>query len=230
MQCIILAGGFGTRLKSKIKNIPKPMADVNGRPFLDYVFNFLKRYRFTKIIISTYYKSSVIEEAYGDRVFNIPIVYSIDKNPLGSGGAIKVALNYVNDDNVIILNGDTFFDVDLKSLMTWQNSNNNDITLSLKEMKDFDRYGYVSTNARGHILSFNEKKYQSSGTIDGGVYIIKRKLFEKTKIENCFNFSDFIRNNLYRLKIGSLTFNNTFIDIGTPEDLFLAKSLLKTIN
>ena len=223
-----MAGGFGTRLKDKLKNIPKPMIPVNGRPFLDYVFELLKKNGINTVILSLYYKSNVIVQHYGDYFDDVKIKYSIDNAPLGTGGAIKKALTKVKTENVYIINGDTFFNINLKDLMNNQINNNNDITLSLKTMTDFDRYGFVNIQNNGRVIAFEEKKYQEIGHIDGGIYVIKKMLFKNRKTKNNFLFTDFINKNLGLLKIGSIIFDNEFIDIGTPEDLLSAPALLKT--
>jgi len=230
LEAIILAGGFGTRLKNKIKNIPKPMALVNNKPFLDYILNYLNSNGVTKIILSVYYKSDVIKQYYNDNTFynGIKITYSHDKAPLGTGGAIRAALTKSSNDNVFVINGDTYFDVDLHLLMDKHVKNNNDITLSLKPMSNFNRYGFVKTELDGNIIAFEEKKYQKYGKIDGGIYLINNNIFNSYKENKLFSFSDFIKNNLYNLKIGSVSFDGIFIDIGTPEDLAKAQKIFKS--
>ena len=227
MVAIILAGGFGTRLKNKIKDIPKPMISINGKPFLDYVFNQLIRNDITTVIVSIYYKGEIIVQRYGRSYKGLKIIYSIDNAPLGTGGAVREAIKKVNDNNVFIINGDTFFDINMNELMENHRAKNNDITLSLKRMKNFDRYGYVKTTYEGEIKSFEEKKYQSIGKIDGGIYVIKKGLFEHKKSNMFFLLTDYIKAHLIEQKIGSITFDSPFIDIGIPEDLEKAGELLK---
>jgi len=226
LVAIILAGGFGTRLKNKINNIPKPMIPINGKPFLDYVFDQLIRNGIKTVIMSIYYKSEIIVERYGAFFNSLEIIYSIDNAPLGTGGAVREALKKVNDKNVFVINGDTFFDINLNELMENHINDNNDITLSLKSMKNFDRYGYVKTTHTGEIKSFEEKKYQSTGKIDGGIYVIKKDLFNNKQSNDFFLLTDYIKSHLIKQKIGSITYDSTFIDIGTPEDLIKAESLL----
>lgn len=113
LQAIILAGGFGTRLKSVIQDLPKPMAPVNDKPFLEYIFKYLKKQGIKEVILSVFYKKEVIKEYFKDSFDSINIIYNEEKEPLGTGGSIKDALKFVNDE-VYVLNGDTFFDIDLK--------------------------------------------------------------------------------------------------------------------
>ena len=196
MTAIILAGGFGTRLDGVIKNLPKPMASINNKPFLSYILDQLDRYGFNLVIISVYYKSNFIIDTYGNRYKKLNIEYSIDEEPLGTGGAIKNALKYIKNKNVFIINGDTFFDVNFFELINIHKKNKNDVTIGLKRMKNFDRYGFVEISQKGQIISFQEKEFQSEGLIDGGIYVIKKKLFKNEEKLSPFSFTDYIKTNL----------------------------------
>jgi len=227
MEAIILAGGFGKRLQDKVVNAPKPMAPVNNRPFLDYLMEYLLKQDISKIFLSVYHKYEMIKSHYNNSYKTMEIYYSIDKDKLGTGGAIKNAISITNDDHVFIINGDTYFDVNLSELYKKHVLNQNDITLSLKPMQNFDRYGIVNTATNGQVLSLEEKQFRSFGTIDGGIYMIKRNLFKSINTQNQFSFNDFIRDNLNKLKVGSLCFDELFIDIGTPEDYEKAQKVLR---
>ncbi len=228
METILLAGGFGTRLKSLTKDIPKPMVDINGRPFLDYLIKYLEKNKIKKIIFSVFYKSESIIDYYGSSINGIEIIYSIDKGPLGTGGAILEALKICEEKHVLVINADTYFDVKIESLLGLHLKKQNDITLSLKPMKKFDKYGYVRTNKNGRVVGFEEKKFQENGEIDGGVYIINNNIFQGYKHEETFSFTDYIKNNLNQLKVGSIIFDDFFIDIGTLDDYSIAKNIFKS--
>ena len=177
MEAIILAGGFGKRLRSSVGDVPKPMASVNSRPFLDYLLGYLIENKVKSVIISVYYKYDIIKNHYGNNYKGMNISYSIDKEALGTGGAIKAALLKSNNKSIFIINGDSYFNVNLSYLCKIHNNNNNDITFSLKPMKNFDRYGFVKTDANGRVHSLKEKKYCDYGEIDGGVYLINKSIF-----------------------------------------------------
>ena len=113
MEAIVLAGGLGTRLRSVVSELPKPMAPVGDKPFLEYILKYLKKNGIDKVVLSVGYKWETIKEYFGDSFEDIELVYSIENEPLGTGGAIKQAMEYVSDVNVFIVNGDTFFDIDL---------------------------------------------------------------------------------------------------------------------
>ena len=203
------------------------MAPINNKPFLDYIFNYLNNQGVTHVILSVYYKSEVIKQHYNYSYNGIKITYSNDKIPLGTGGAIKAALMKSMNKNIIVINGDTYFEVALNKLMDTHINNNNDITLSLKPMSNFSRYGFVETENDGKVIQFKEKEYREHGNINGGICIIKNTVFNQYKSDESFLFSDFITDNLIRMKIGSVLFDKLFIDIGTPEDLSKAQRILK---
>jgi D-glycero-alpha-D-manno-heptose 1-phosphate guanylyltransferase len=226
MEAIILAGGFGKRLQNRVVNVPKPMAPINDRPFLDYLLDYLISNKIQNVIFSVYYKYNLIKNYYGNNYKGMTISYSIDKAELGTGGAVKDALSRANDDSIFVVNGDTYFDVNLSSLSKEHITKNNDITLSIKPMSNFDRYGFVETDSNGNVFSFEEKKYRDYGEIDGGIYLVNRSIFNSLESRKKFSFNNFIMNNLKNLKVGSLMCDELFIDIGTPEDYEKAHKVL----
>jgi len=229
MYAIVLAGGFGKRLKNTIGvDIPKPMATINERPFLDYLFDYLFEQNIKNVVLSVFYKHEIIKNYYGSNYKEINIFYSVDSEILGTGGAIKNALLMVNDEkNIYVINGDTYFDVDLKILFNEHVKSENDITFSLKQMKNFDRYGIVETDSSGLVLSLQDKQYRENGNIDGGIYLINKNVFNILENQIQFSFNDFISNNIDNFKMGSVLFDELFIDIGTPEDYEKAQKVLR---
>lgn len=211
---IILAGGFGTRLSTVVKDVPKPMAPINGKPFLHYIFKELQQQKIQKVILSVGYLKEIIQAYFKKEYIGIVIEYAIEEAPLGTGGGIKNAFNKIEND-AYILNGDTFFDIPLSALK----NTSADITIALKPMLQFDRYGTVEVDSTQRIISFNEKKYCEHGLINGGVYYFKKSLFEKIKTEDKFSFEKAIlEKHLLDLQIRGKIFDNYFIDIGIPED------------
>ncbi|MFN8267669.1 MAG: nucleotidyltransferase family protein [Chitinophagales bacterium] len=211
---IILAGGFGTRLSTVVKDVPKPMAPINGKPFLHYIFEELQQQQIQKVVISVGYLKEVIQAYFKTEYLGISIEYAIEEEPLGTGGGMKKAFEKIEND-AYILNGDTFFDIPLSALK----NTSSDISIALKPMFQFDRYGTVAVDAEHRVISFNEKKYCEHGLINGGVYYLKKALFEKIKTENKFSFEKAIlEKHLCDLTIRGVIFDNYFIDIGIPED------------
>ncbi|MGI7919199.1 nucleotidyltransferase family protein [Campylobacter jejuni] len=213
MQAIILCGGLGTRLKSVIKDIPKPMAPINDKPFLEFIFEYLKKQGIKEVILAVSYKYEVIKEYFKDEFLGIKIKYSIEKEPLGTGGAIKEALKIIKNE-AYVLNGDTFFGIDLSKLKL----NGSKICLALKQMNDFDRYGTVNVDGLGLVISFEEKVFKKQGLINGGIYLLDKDIFKDFALQEKFSFEEFLQENYIKLKTRAEIFDDYFIDIGVPSD------------
>lgn len=222
MEVIILAGGLGTRLRSVVCEVPKCMAPVARKPFLWYLLKYLTRYDVNRVILSVGYLREVIMDWIDENGKEFPFTfdYAAEEEPLGTGGGIKLALEKADDPYVVILNGDTFFDVNLDDLTRYHVTGGKAITLALKPMKDFNRYGTVDYDRQtGTILAFNEKKECKEGLINGGVYVIDRlaPIFEQLPTK--FSFETAVlepqctMNNLL-----GVVQDGYFIDIGIPED------------
>jgi len=227
MEAIVLAGGFGTRLKTVINGVPKPMAMVGDRPFLTFLLSYLKKQGIGRVILSTGYRHEVIEQYYGTKFDGIELVYSREEEPLGTGGAVKLALSMIdNAEKVFVMNGDTFFPIELMRLAAFHHSNDAEFSLALKSMQHFDRYGTVETR-HGKISNFQEKKYVEEGSINGGVYYINRTVFDRFQLPNRFSLEvDLMQKYAKELRIYGLHFEDYFIDIGIPEDYLRAQSEL----
>ena len=223
-EAIILAGGLGTRLRSVVKDIPKPMAKINNKPFLEYLFKYLSFHNVEHIILAVGYKSNTIKEYFENNFKNLSITYSEEKELLGTGGAIKQALEFTNSKDILILNGDTFFDIDLENFYKFHKSKNSKLTLALKEMYNFDRYGVIEINANYRITAFLEKKYRNKGLINGGFYLLNKKFFLSLNLPKKFSFEkDFIEKYFRDFNFYGIPFDSYFIDIGIPEDYERAK-------
>ena len=233
IPAIILAGGLGTRLRSVISDLPKPMAPVAGQPFLHYIFLYLQKQGITDVVLSVGYKSEVIKEFFGDKYAGINIRYAVENEPLGTGGGIRQAMSLIDSD-AYVLNGDTFFDVDLKDLYEFYTMRSSDIALALKRMHHFDRYGTVEIGNKDRVLQFQEKRYKAEGLINGGVYVINKNLFKKveeiedTILSQRFSFEkDILEKHLLPLHYQGKEFGGYFIDIGIPEDYERAQTDFK---
>lgn len=218
MEVIILAGGFGTRLRSIISNVPKPMAPINDKPFLWYIMEWLYKQNIKKVILCVSYKSEVIKDYFGDKYKEMEIVYSIEEVPLDTGGAIKKAFEKVNSEYIFIVNGDTFFDISIWKMFDHHLKTQSCMTIALKPMKDCDRYGTVVLS-NDRIVSFKEKEYKKHGNINGGIYITHRNLFNEFEMQKKFLFeNDFIIKHIASLKLMGFIADEYFIDIGIPQD------------
>ena len=217
-EAIVLAGGFGTRLRSMVDDIPKPMALIKNIPFLAYLLQQLQKYNFEKVVLAAGYKYEVIESYFGKSFRNLRLDYSIEEEPLGTGGAIFKAISLVNADYCFVLNGDTFFNVDLNSLEEKFLRTNSGLMVALKPMVNFDRYGSVETD-NVKIVSFKEKKFCKEGLINGGVYVVRKDWLEGRVTGKIFSFEkDVLEKAVYKDKISYYISDGYFIDIGIPED------------
>jgi D-glycero-alpha-D-manno-heptose 1-phosphate guanylyltransferase len=225
---IILAGGLGTRLRSVVNELPKCMAPVNGRPFIDNVIHYLLEYDVKHFIFSVGYKSEAIINHIQTNYPELHADFAIEASPLGTGGAIQLALSYVKEENTIIVNGDTIFEADLHTLSSVHLQNTPACTLALKPMKQFDRYGVVTIDDNFRVKGFQEKKYYEEGLINGGIYIVNKSAFLKYQFPEVFSFEkDFLEIYIRQEKIIGYPFDAFFIDIGIPEDYERAQTLLK---
>ncbi|WP_345972451.1 D-glycero-D-manno-heptose 1-phosphate guanosyltransferase [Sulfurimonas diazotrophicus] len=226
MEAIVLAGGLGTRLRSVVSELPKPMAPVGGKPFLEYIFQYLKKNGIERIVLSVGYKWESIRDYFGEEYEGMALIYSVEDEPLGTGGAIKKAFESVKSENVFIINGDTFFDVPLQTLNDQLNPDSK-LLLSLKRMHRFDRYGCVESDSTGKVTAFTEKGYRESGNINGGVYLASADLFESFDLDEKFSFEAFMEEYFDALGVRAVVFDGYFIDIGIPEDYSRAEDELK---
>ena len=221
MQAVILAGGKGTRLQSVVSDVPKPMAPVNERPFLEYIMQHLVKAGMRQVIMSVGYKYQCIVDYFQDEYRGMAVEYSIEEKPLGTGGAIKAALKKCTGDRVFVLNGDTFFDVDYHSMYRFSEETDAPLVMAVKEMQDFDRYGCVEV-AEEKIVGFREKKFCKNGFVNGGVYCISRNLLDDVE-SNVFSFEkDFLEKCCGELRVPVFPSQGYFIDIGVPEEYLKA--------
>jgi D-glycero-alpha-D-manno-heptose 1-phosphate guanylyltransferase len=217
---VILAGGLGTRLRSVVADLPKCMAPVNGRPFLQILIEKLRNQGQGRIILSTGYLSEAIEawvrESYPDPQISI----FREENPLGTGGAIRAAISLSNAADVLVCNGDTLFDIDVAALYAFHRKMGADCSVALKPMKHFDRYGRVDLGEDGWVKTFREKEFCNEGFINGGVYVIRREAFLKLDLPDKFSFEE---GYLSKYPIAGMVQDAYFIDIGIPEDFARAQ-------
>ena len=218
-QAIILAGGLGTRLRSAVPNLPKCMAPVAGRPFLHYVIKHCQSQGIEQFVFSLGYMHEAIEDFLQKELSTNQYQLSIEEEPLGTGGGIRLACTKAKEKTVLALNGDTLFKIKLNALSSLHEKSAADCTLSLKPMQQFDRYGVVVLEKDGAIKSFQEKKYYDSGLINGGIYALDRDHFLKEELPMKFSFEKDYLERLYkeRRMFGSVQ-DEYFIDIGIPDD------------
>ena len=218
-EAIVLAGGKGTRLRSVVADVPKPMAEVGDKPFLDHLLQKIISHGIERIVLSVGYKKEVIEDYFGNSFQGAEIVYAVEEEALGTGGAIKLALESCIDEQVFVFNGDTYLDLNLEAFATQHLESGKSISLALKEMNSPDRYGTVEVKY-SRITDFREKQTGvESGLINAGVYALKSSLMQNEVLPTVFSFeSEILEKKKDNWVIGAFTTNGFFVDIGVPED------------
>jgi D-glycero-alpha-D-manno-heptose 1-phosphate guanylyltransferase len=223
-EVIILAGGIGSRLKSVVPELPKCLADVAGRPFLAYVLDSLISFQYTHFVFSLGYKSEYIIDFIAQNYPDLHATFAVEDEPLFTGGAIRLSLESCTADDVLIINADTYFGFDLAAFMEMHVQTNADLSIALKYMERFDRYGVVKFDADKNIKSFEEKKFQEFGYINCGYIYIKKHLLLDYPVNFPFSFEkDFLFENIDQLKMKAFVSEGYFIDIGIPEDFKRAR-------
>ncbi|MDR0437282.1 MAG: nucleotidyltransferase family protein [Bacteroidales bacterium] len=225
-EAAILVGGLGTRLKSVVSDLPKPMADVAGRPFLAYVLDYCKDQNIQRVVLCAGYKHEVISDYFGQSYNGMELLYSIEDEPLGTGGALLKGLNLLSSPVIAFLNGDSICKVNILEMADFYNKNHADIVLAVKKMHNFDRYGSVVLE-QNRITKFEEKKPLDEGFINVGVMLINSEIVKKLAPTQKFSFEkDILENYTNSLNLLAFESQDYFIDIGIPEDYALAQTTL----
>lgn len=227
---VILAGGKGSRLKQVLKDYPKVLAEINGKPFLTYLFEVLLKHSFENVILCTGYRADLLSEKFQSGYRNLKVLFSPEETPLGTGGAIRLALPQVKTEKIMIFNGDSFTRFDLPAFIEWHEKKNLEISMLATRIEDVSRFGCVKLENNGEISSFVEKgETNGEGLINAGIYLIKKELLnciptgKEYSLEKEF-FPKFIRRGLFGFKC-----DGPFIDIGTPQSFATAENFFRNV-
>jgi D-glycero-alpha-D-manno-heptose 1-phosphate guanylyltransferase len=219
---------LGTRLRSVVADLPKAMAPVAGRPFLAHLLDLLVDAGFASVVLAVGYRSEAIRQHFGERYRSLPLTYSVESQPIGTGGAIRLALRSATAHDVFAVNGDTFVEVDFRSMLEAHRRAEARMTVAVHEVADTARYGSLALEGN-QIRGFLEKGRHGPGWINAGVYVVPRSLFEHARLPGAFSFeSDFLVPGIDSLKPLAFPTRGLFIDIGVPDDYTRAQSLLAT--
>lgn len=226
----ILAGGLGTRLKSVVADRPKVLAEIADRPFLSYLLDKLIYTGVKRVVLCTGYMANHIEKEFGYSYGTLSLFYSEEKTPLGTAGALRNAEELLESESILVMNGDSYCDVDIKTFWQWHSNNNSTGSLLLVKMLEANRYGCIQTDQSNMIIQFKEKGKQSTeGWINAGIYLLKKELIKSIP----GNRSVSLEREMFPLWLSkNLIFgykcSDAFIDIGIPEDLKKAIMLMRT--
>lgn len=218
MDAIILAGGLGTRLREVTKNqYPKPLAVVSGRPFISYVVQQLIDANIDRIVVAVSHLGHQIEEYLLNAFPEQEFVFSRESDPLGTGGAIALALQHVTSENFLVLNGDSFFDISIHNFIE-NSSEDCDVSICAAYVSDVFRYGTLNIDSGNAVVGFNEKGGQGEGWINSGIYkISSTTVFSKRDDASIkFSFEEFLSSP--DVVKTAVKLNGYFVDIGIPED------------
>jgi D-glycero-alpha-D-manno-heptose 1-phosphate guanylyltransferase len=225
MEAIVLAGGFGTRLQKLVSDVPKSMARINQRPFLEYLFDHLIVQGVTRVVLSVGYQHEAISGHFHDRYKALSISYAIENEPMGTGGGIRLALWKIDGLRALVLNGDTMFRFDYRTLMEFHMKKKADATLALRRLDDTGRFGKVTLKRGGRITGFEESGNQGGpGLVNGGVYVIEKYFLMEPWYRGHFSLEkDCFERSFRESKFYGLPSEGYFLDIGIPEDYLKAQ-------
>jgi D-glycero-alpha-D-manno-heptose 1-phosphate guanylyltransferase len=225
MEAIVLAGGFGTRLRQVVADVPKPMAPVAGRPFLEILLSALARKGFRRAVLSLGHMADIVVGHFGDSFAGIELVYEIEPTPLGTGGAIRAAMAHCRSDHVFVFNGDTFLDLEADQVEAQWQAERRPIIVA-REVPDTARYGRMQVED-GRVSGFLEKGVGGEGLINAGCYVFPRTLLDRFEPGQAFSLeTSFLAPMAAEKCFDVFVTRGHFIDIGIPEDYARAQTEL----
>ena len=228
MEVVVLAGGLGTRLRGLVPNVPKPMAPVSGRPFLEILLASLARKGCSRVVLSLGYKAESVVDHFGDHFAGMDLIYEIERAPLGTGGALRRALAQCRSDHVFVLNGDTYLDLEVDEIKAQWQQHRIPIIVA-RDMPDTARYGRLDTSG-SRVVGFVEKGVAGHGLINVGSYVFPRTIASEFPADEAFSLEhDFLTKAVSRFPFNFFVSRGHFIDIGVPEDYARAQEELAEI-
>lgn len=229
MHAVILAGGFGTRLRSVVSDVPKPLAPVQGRPFLDWLIAVLARQGVNGVTLSVHHQWEKIRDYFTANPAAVPVDWVVEETPLGTGGAMRYVLAQKEiQEPVLVLNGDSYVRADCRALYAQHQDGNEQFSMVLREVADSGRYGTVQVQ-EGVVTSFGKGQEGKPGLINAGVYVVSPGIFNEP-LPEAFSFEqDFLPPRLAALKPKAFIADGYFIDIGIPDDYARAQRELPEI-
>jgi NDP-sugar pyrophosphorylase family protein len=216
--CLILAGGLGTRLRPLIAEMPKPMAPIGGKPFLEYLVRWVGRSGFDEVVLCVGYRSAQIEGYFGrGKDFAIKIAYSIESEPLGTWGAVRQAMEEFPGRHFLVMNGDSFLQIDLKTLLDFHLKKRALATLAVLAVHDSSRFGSICIAADGRISEFSEKSGEGPALINGGVYCLSREIL-RVAPKSAASLEKEVFPAITGCGLYGMVVRGYFVDIGIPQE------------
>ena len=230
VTAIVLAGGMGTRLQTVVADRPKVLADVAGRPFLTYLLDQLHDAGVSRLVLSTGHLAEQFTAAIGDAYRDMAVVCAEEKSPLGTGGAIKFAGGFATTDHLLVMNGDSYFNVDLAAYLDWHEREANDASLLLVRVPDASRYGAVRLDDDERVTAFLEKQADlGAGLINAGIYALRRGMLAHIPDGKCSIERDVFPRWIERFQVKGFAADGEFLDIGIPEDYHRSHEFIQRV-
>lgn len=230
LSVAILAGGLGTRLRPAVADRPKVLAPVGGRPYLAHLLHALSQYGIREVVLLVGHRADMVWESLGDCCEGVRLRYSIEASPLGTGGAVRLALPLLHSSDVLLLNGDSFAEVDLPAFQDEHSNRSSDASLVLARVPDAGRFGSVRLDGRGRVVRFAEKTESGEGWINAGVYLLSRRLIAEIPRERPISLErDLIPEWVRTGILFGFRTPGRFIDIGTPESYACAEDFFARV-
>lgn len=228
MEAVVLAGGFGTRLRQVVANVPKPMAPIAGRPFLEILLGSLAQKGFSRVVLALGYMAEVISNRFGSHFAGLDIRYVVEETPLGTGGATRLAASVCTQDHLFIFNGDTYIDLEVERIEQQWQINRHPIVVG-RQVSDIARFGALAVDV-DRITSFSEKGGAGPGLINAGCYVIATESLARFPLNQPFSLeADYFVQEIARSKVEVFITDGLFIDIGVPEDYERAQTMLAAL-
>lgn len=225
MEAIILAGGFGTRLRQVVADVPKPMAPVAGRPFLEILLGSLAHKGFSRVVLSLGFMAEKISGHFGNRFAGLDLAYVVENTPLGTGGAVRLAATACSQDHVFVFNGDTYLDLEVEQLEKHWRAKRHPIVVG-RQVQNTARYGRLVVDG-DRITNFAEKGASGPGLINAGCYVLATNALEEYPLNQPFSLeTDYLVPEVLTATVDVFVTERMFIDIGIPEDYSRAQTLL----
>jgi D-glycero-alpha-D-manno-heptose 1-phosphate guanylyltransferase len=225
MEAIVLAGGLGTRLRQVVADVPKPMAPVAGRPFLEILLASLAQKGFSRAVLSLGFMAEKISGHFGSRFAGLDLEYVVEDAPLGTGGATRLAVEACNQEHVFVFNGDTYLDLEVELLEQQWQAKRHPIVVG-REVSDTERYGRLVVDG-DRITGFAEKGIAGQGLINAGCYVLAKDALMRFPVNQPFSIeTDYLVPEVARAMVEVFVTKGMFIDIGIPEDYLRAQTLL----
>ena len=227
ISAVVLCGGLGTRLQEVLPNKPKVLAEINGVPFIYYLLGKIEKTGCRNVILCTGHLAEQVESLLGNKYRELTIVYSKESNPMGTGGALLNAEQYIATNYALVMNGDSYVECDFRDYYYWHVKVGANISMIVKETSDTSRYGSLSLGAKDRITQFQEKvcNYGRAGKfINAGVYLMDHQIFQKIPKTFPVSLEKEVFPNLLSDGLFGYRIDGHFIDIGTPQSLVEARA------